>query len=674
MKKYTLILFCLLSFTFLHAQRDTLYLNGDWKFQVDKNTDGFKDSWFSKELPSARSVQLPHTWNVEEENQHHYGWGWYQKKISAPASWKGKEIWLQFGAVNHTSHIYCNGKLIYENIGDGYSKFLVPISDHLKYGAENTITVAVTNEFGRNKVPFTNSFDWPNDGGLIRKVALIVTGKPAAAYVKLTPNYKLADSTGNLSLALGYIRRPEKAIRLHVVLREENQVSLNKILDTTISPSWTGAEAGLSFALGKVNAWHFDHPNLYRCDITVLSQNKPVDQISAVTGFRDFRFYNGKTYLNGERVKLMGVEWTAGSNPNLGLAEPDTAILRYAGLMKEVNAIYTRQHFQQDELFYDFCDRKGILIQQEVPLWGPDTPSSDSIRSISFLQLERMIRNYYNHPSVFSWGVGNELRGRDADMKGFIGDMLAYCRSTDPTRMTAYVSNTLTWGFSNNPAFVPDAAANGDYLMMNEYGGSWWSLPQGKIHMYLDSVHMSYPDKPFFISEFGLCEPNFKGGDERRIEDLIYHMSIYETKPYVEGAIYFDLTDYRTHMTGTPEPGRFRQRIHGIYDMYGKPKPSMKILRELSSPLEVQQAHQWKKGKITLQLYGSVGLPQHKVSGYQLCWTATADSWKSAKFYPIPNLLPGQQAYIEVDDLYGGKGVVTVIKPTGYVATQKSFY
>lgn len=160
-------------------------------------------------------------------------------------------------------------------------------------------------------------------------------------------------------------------------------------------------------------------------------------------------------------------------------------------------------------------------------------------------------------------------------------------------------------------------------------------LPTGKIGFYIDSVHMSYPGKPFFISEFGLCEPNFKGGDERRVEDLIYHMGIYESKPYVEGAIYFDLTDYRTHYPGTSEKNKFRRRIHGVYDMYGTPKSSMKVLRELSSPLEVQQIRQWEKGKLNLLIFGSIGLPQHVVKGYKLYVSDKADNYTSGKAYEL---------------------------------------
>ncbi|MND59144.1 Beta-galactosidase [compost metagenome] len=285
-----------------------------------------------------------------------------------------------------------------------------------------------------------------------------------------------------------------------------------------------------------------------------------------------------------------------------------------------------------------------------------------------------MISNHFNHPSIFAWGVGNELNGRNSQMKAMIEGLVAKARSLDPSRKVSYVSNTLTQGFINDPKFTPDAGSLGDYVMMNEYGGSWWNIPTGKVHNYLDSVHMSYPDKPFFISEFGLCGPNFKGDDERRLEDLVYHMAVYESKPYVEGAIYFDLTDYRTHYPGTTENNKFRRRVHGIYDMYGKPKPSMKTLRELSSPVEVQQVYQWEKGKLSILIIGSVGLPQHTVKGYKLYLSDKTDNYQSAKSYEIPEIKPGQQIYLEVDDSFDGKGIVTVIRPTGFVATQKSFY
>ncbi|MBN8700244.1 MAG: hypothetical protein J0L54_11600 [Chitinophagales bacterium] len=656
------------------AQRDTISLNTDWRYSIDKKAAGISENWFDKALPGSRTVNLPHTWNIEEEHQNHYGWGWYQKKINIPADWKNKNVVLQFGAINHTSFIYVNGKKVDENIGDGFNKFFINLNGKLNYGKDNIITVAVNNDYGKNKVPFGNSFDWPNDGGIIRKTALIVSDKPSANYIHAEPKLNVNNDEGKLKIRLGFDGVNNNNLQLAVAITEENQPTQQIVYNALQKPNWQNGEAVVDVILPKVNPWHFDFPNLYRIDVKVMNGKKASDHISTIIGFREIKFAEGKTYLNGERIKLMGVEWTAGSNPNYGFAEPESEIIRHGKLMKEVNCIFSRVHFQQDDVFYDFCDRNGILIQEEIPLWGGDTPSNDTIQTIAFRQLEAMIRNHYNHPSIITWGVGNELRGRDADMKQFIKKLIAKAKLLDPGRFVSYVSNTLTWGYYSAKPFEPDAGSFGDYVMMNEYGGSWWDLPVAQIGTYMDSIHHSYPDKPFFISEFGLCEPNFKGGDERRIEDLAYHMAIYESKPYVEGAIYFDLTDYRTHFPGTSESNKFRRRIHGIYDMYGKPKPSMPVLRELSSPVEVQQVRQWKKGKLNLLIFGSMGLPQHTIKGYRLYVSEKADNYRFGKSYDLPEIKPGQRIDFEVDDINDGKVIVTIIRPTGYVVTQKFFY
>jgi len=669
MRKIVIILLLIIVTGKVIAQRDTIYINKNWKFLADKTAVGFTQNWYNQALIGPAIVSIPHTWNIEKSNELHYGWGWYQNGVNIPKSWKTKNIVLQFGAVNHTAIIYVNGHKVKEHIGDGFNKFSIQLQDYLNYGKQNIITVACNNNYGTKKVPYSNSFDWPNDGGIIRPVSIIVSDKPAIAYLHLESNLQLENKMGNLKLKVGFANPSN--IKLQISITEENQPTRKRVYSKTITPIWEHNEAVANIQIPQINPWHFDVPNLYKVEVIVVHKNKKTDKVTANTGFKKINFDKGQCYLNGEPVRLMGVEWTAGSNPNYGLAEPASEIIRHASLMKEVNCVFSRVHFQQDDVFYDFCNRNGILVQEEIPLWGPETPpGNDTVESIAFQQLREMISNHYNHPSIMAWGVGNELSGRNLKMKQTIKKYIDTARKLDPNRFINYVSNTLNDSYYNNPKFVKDAADYGDHIMMNEYGGSWWNVPTEKVSDYLDSVHMSYPDKPFFISEFGLCEPNFKGGDERRRKDLLDHMRIYESKPYVAGAIYFDLTDYRTHYPGTEDIGKFRRRIHGVYDMYGNPKPSMKLLQTLSSPIEINDfKNQQNKTVITLQ--GSIGLPQYTVKGYAFYISSDTSNYKTGKRYDIPTLLPGELFQFEIDNDTKQGSILSIYRPNGYLVNQK---
>jgi len=112
--------------------------------------------------------------------------------------------------------------------------------------------------------------------------------------------------------------------------------------------------------------WHFDHPNLYRLTFSITSGQES-HRLTATFGVRKLEVKDGGFYLNGERVRLIGVERMAGSNPEFGMAEPSQWITRDHDDLKDLNCIFTRVHWAQDKRVLDYCDRHGILVQTEVP-------------------------------------------------------------------------------------------------------------------------------------------------------------------------------------------------------------------------------------------------------------------------------------------------------------------
>jgi len=131
-----IFLFLILNLLNVNAQRQTISLDGEWSFCIDSLKKGMSDKWAKNGLPFKLSttVAVPHTWNIKKETTRFWGWGWYQRSITVPTDWKGKNIKLQFNAVYHDATIWVNGVKAGEHKGSGFTKFFIDASKLLVAG------------------------------------------------------------------------------------------------------------------------------------------------------------------------------------------------------------------------------------------------------------------------------------------------------------------------------------------------------------------------------------------------------------------------------------------------------------------------------------------------------------------------------------------------------------
>ena len=295
--------------------------------------------------------------------------------------------------------------------------------------------------------------------------------------------------------------------------------------------------SGVSVSLDSPRLWHFDHPHLYRAEVTLGVTGVSEHTMESTFGIRKFEARGVNFYLNNERVTIMGVERMAGSNPEFGMAEPPAWIEHDHADLRNLNCIFTRVHWQQDRRVLHYCDRHGVLIQTEVPTWGGDTfknmgaTCDVDLMENGLEQLREMIARDRNHPSIVCWGLCNEIGGQNPPAYDFAKNMLAAAKKLDPNRLCSYASNSLL----KTPA--KDVAALMDFVEFNEYFETWYQGNLETLSKSLDQIASEIPNKPIVISEYGYCACTAERpeGDRRRIEILRTHNSVFREKPYIGG-------------------------------------------------------------------------------------------------------------------------------------------
>ncbi len=150
--------------------------------------------------------------------------------------------------------------------------------------------------------------------------------------------------------------------------------------------------------------WSSEFPNLYRVDISLLENGKPVHTVSKRFGFRtvEVKARDG-IYVNGVKMKFKGVNrhsfW-----PTTGRALNKKISIEDVTLMKDMNMNAVRMsHDPPDEHFLDVCDSLGLYVMDELTGWHGmyDTETGSKL-------VKEMIAHDVNHPSIVIWSNGNE--------------------------------------------------------------------------------------------------------------------------------------------------------------------------------------------------------------------------------------------------------------------------
>jgi len=659
-------------------------LDGTWLFRTDPEKKGEAQGWSGREAPRDgwEQVTVPSTWQVAEKTVEYMGAAWYRRAFDAPEDWKGKVVRIEFEAVFHTAEVFVNGEPAGRHVGKGYTAFTLDVTPLLEFGALNWIAVRADNSFAPDMLPRNNSYDWTPDGGLTRPVRLIVTSPLYLEYVWVEAVPDMSGATADIAVTAVVRNAMDRPAAIDIGFR---------VIDETTGleapggsgrlkaevPARTSREIALPrAALERPALWHFDQPRLYRLAAGVRYRDRTVHELATTFGVRRIEVRGTEILLNGEPVRLAGVERMAGSHPDLGQAEPGSWIAHDHDDLKELNCVFTRVHWQQDRRVMDECDRKGILIQVEVPTWGPGTfqgLEGDLLEDITrngLEQLREMIALERNHPCVFSWGLCNEVDGQNPVAREFVRKMLREAKRLDPGRLCSYASNSL----QSTPE--QDVAGDLDFIAWNEYYETWMAGDVDAMRRNLEAIHRAFPDKPVVISEYGYCActSDRPENDGRRAEILETHNAAFRDFPWVAGLIFFDYNDYRTHM-GDKGTGVLRQRVHGVVDVFGARKPSFGVLRRESSPVNSLEVR--PDGRtVAVTVRTRRDLPSYTLRGYRLRWTVFGHGHipLARREASLPDLRPGEVFEFRFDrEDRGGPAeaariLIEVVRPTGFSA------
>ena len=407
-----------------------------------------------------------------------------------------------------------------------------------------------------------------------------------------------------------------------------------------------------------------------------------IDSLTDSFGVRTIVLRDRKLYLNGEPVRLTGMARHEDS-PWAGLAEGSDTIRHDYDDMKNLQMTLTRPvHYPQPPAVLDYCDRHGILLIPEIPLWqfSEKQLSDPKVVALAKQMMREMIEQDFNHPSIFAWSTCNESSTDTPGGMAYFKTMYDFIKSLDPDRYVSYADDRI--------AFVEDpkknAASIADFVMWNEYFGTWHG-PETSLPVAMERIKRNYPDKTVMVSEFGVAgvfAPDAEAADKLRVQIFRDQMAMFGKQDWIAGALMWCYQDYKSHRNLWP--GETEGIVNtGVVDEARQRRPSYFAWQELNSPAHVNlewlfDANRLPAGfRATIERRGPDEIPSYALRGYRVTWQVQDDDSHplATGQRTLPEIGPPQTIEADCKMAAPSKSLhllLRLYRPSGLVATEKT--
>ena len=406
-----------------------LSLNGDWKFHWTKNPQkrpttfhniDFNDTqWSTIKVPANWEVQgygnpiylderYPFTTKWPEAPKDYNPVGTYRKTITLNKKFLSEDIILHFAGAKSAMYVYINGK--YAGYSQG-SKTPAEfnITSYLKEG-KNTIALQM---FRWSDASYLESQDMLRMSGIEREVYLYSQPKVFIsdyhAKTSLDNSYENGIFNGTVSITNSTDTLVNQNLVVQVLEKDNAIVYSSKEIQI---PANSTIQINTKKIIPNIKSWSAEIPNLYNLRI-FLNYNQ---FITKNIGFKRVEIKNAQVLINGKPIYFKGVDRHE-TDPYTGHVISKASMLKDITLMKQNNINAVRSsHYPNDPYWLDLCDKYGLYVIDEANIESHPLAIDKNTQignEMSWLpaHMARTKRMYYrdrNHPSIYSWSLGNE--------------------------------------------------------------------------------------------------------------------------------------------------------------------------------------------------------------------------------------------------------------------------